>query len=69
MCVPKLQVIPKMWVPYFLGLQSPEDALKAAMQGLVATLPPGELRANAAALVYWCLAACVRSGTQGVPKT
>jgi hypothetical protein len=59
--VPKLQMIPSLWVPYFLGLQSPEQALKV-MQQLVAGLETEVLRDRMIPLISWCLAACVRAG-------
>jgi hypothetical protein len=64
--VPRLHVLPTTWVPYFLGLQAPEDALKV-MQALVAGVDTEILRNQSASLVDWCLAACVRAGAAGAP--
>ena len=67
MAIPRLQMIPTLWVPYFLGLQTPEQALKV-MQQLVAGLETEELRVRTAPLVNWCLAACVKAGRAAAPK-
>ena len=48
MAIPRLQMIPTLWVPYFLGLQTPEQALKV-MQQLAAGLETEELRVRTAA--------------------
>ena len=65
--VPRLHVLPMTWVPYFLGFQAPEEALKV-MQSLVAGLESDVLRNQSASLVDWCLTACVRAGVSGAPK-
>ena len=67
MAIPRLQMIPTMWVPYFLGLQTPEQVLKM-MQQLVAKLETEELsRVRTAPLVNWCLSACVKAGRAAAP--
>lgn len=65
--VPKLQLIPTTWAPYFIGMLLPEAALRT-MQQLVAGLETEQLKVQMAPLVNWCLVACVRAGAAGAPK-
>jgi hypothetical protein len=62
--VPRLQYLPKAWAPYFMAAGPPENALKVA-RTLVNQLPIGQ-QDDAAPLLNWCKAACVREGNGNV---
>ena len=62
--VPRFQYLPKAWTPYFMAAGPLDNALKVA-RALVTQLPIDQ-QDDAAPLLNWCKAACLREGNGNV---